>query len=984
MKRQPFRAAEGGHLIDRSQPLRFDFDSHRLEGYRGDSLASGLLAGGVRIAARSFKYHRPRGIWGFGSEEPNAMVTTGIREDARPNLKATEVPLSDGLSAFGQNAWPSVAWDLGGALGMAGGILPAGFYYKTFMWPARWWLALYEPLIRRMAGFGPAPPAPDDAFYAKRRIHADVLVAGGGPAGVAAALAAARAGAQVVLADENIRFGGDLLRAPGQIADGDGLAWIDAAVGEMEAMANVRLLRRATATGYYDHNLLLVAERAGEDAPPGAPETRLWFVRAREVVIAAGAHERPLLFAGNDRPGVMSASAAGGYAHAYGVLAGQRAVIAGNNDSIYRVARLLRGAGVSIAAVADTRAEAESEAQDLPCRPGQTVERTLGSRRVRGVLLRRTDGRAGDRSERIACDLIAVSGGWSPAVHLHAQARGSMRYDEERGLILPDRPGGANRSAGAAAGRFDLDGCLAEGWAAGIAAAAAAGRERPAGEPPRSPDRAAGDAPIFWQTGAGKRFVDLQSDVTAADVEIAAREGYRSVEHVKRYTTLGMGTDQGKTSGMAGLYLLSEALGRPVARTGTTTFRPPYTPVPMAAMAAGLMGEGHDALRRTAADDWHEARGAPFTAAGHWRRPRYYPREGMGEEEAISAEVREVRAGVGIVDVGTLGKVDLQGRDAAAFLDLIYANRISTLKPGRGRYGLMLREDGRVFDDGVVMRLGESHFYLTTTTAQHHAVMQHIEFLLQTVWPELEVYATDVSEHWFACALAGPDTRALLRDVAPDLDASDEAFPMMAVRAATVAGLSALVFRMSYSGELSYEIAVPADHGLALWTRMLSAGRERGLTPYGTEAMGVMRIEKGHVTHAEADGRTTPDDLGLGRMIGADKRSIGKRSLDLPALRQKGRKQLVGLSVNDPQARIPPGCQVAESGDMRPAPPLGHVTAFCYSPTLGRAIALALVENGRARTGQTVHVTSPVIGFSTAAEIVSPVFYDPEGARLRG
>ena len=982
MRRQPFRAAEGGHLVDRSEPLRFDFDGHRYEGYQGDSLASGLLAAGVRIVARSFKYHRPRGVWGFGSEEPNAMVTTGIREDARANLKATEILLSDGLEAFGQKAWPSVAWDMGGAVGLAGRLMPAGFYYKTFMAPTRGWSALYEPLIRRMAGFGPAPAAPDDAFYAKRRIHADVLVAGGGPAGVAAALAAARAGARVVLADENVRFGGALLRMPGEIEEGDGLAWIDTAIAELETMSHVCLLRRATVTGYYDHNLLTVAERPDDDVEPSTPAVRLWFVRARDVVLAAGAHERPLLFDGNDRPGVMSASAAAGYAHAYGVLAGRQVVVAGNNDSIYAVARLLRGAGVAIAAVADSRSG--GGVPDLPCRMGWVVERAVGSRRVRGVLLRRADGKPEDKGERIACDFVAMAGGWSPTLHLHAQARGSLDYDEERGLILPGRAGGVNRSAGAAAGRFDLDGCLAEGWAAGLAAATSSGHERPVGPPPRSPNRSAGDAPVSWQVGPGKRFVDLQYDVTAADIELAAREGYQSVEHVKRYTALGMGTDQGKTSSMAGLVLLSEALGRPVARTGTTTFRPPYTPVPIAAMAAGLVGEGRDALRRTAADDWHEAQGAVFTAAGLWRRPRSYPRDGMEEVETIEAEVRETRGGVGIVDVGTLGKVDIQGRDARVFLDLIYANRISTLGIGRGRYGLMLREDGRVFDDGVIMRLGEHHFYLTTTTAHQHAVMQHIEFLLQTVWPELEVYASDVTEHWFAAALAGPGSRALLGRAAPELDLSDAAFPMMAVRAATVAGLSALVFRMSYSGELSYEIAVPADHGLALWTRLLSEGREDDLTPYGTEAMGVMRIEKGHVTHAEADGRTTPDDLGLGRMVSADKRGVGKRSLDLPALRQKGRRQLVGLSVIDTQARIPPGCQVAESSDMKPAPPLGHITSFCYSPTFGRAIALALVENGRARTGQTVHITSPMTGLSMAAEVVPPVFYDAQGTRLHG
>ena len=974
MRRQPFRAAEGGHLIDRSQPLRFDFDGHRLEGFAGDSLASALLAAGVRIVARSSKYHRPRGVWGFGAEEPNALVTVGARAEARANLRATEVPLRDGLEAFGQNAWPSVERDLGSLVGLASGLLPPGFYYKTFMRPARWWRRLYEPAIRRMAGFGPAPEAADDAHYAKRRIHVDVLVAGGGPAGVAAALAAARAGARVLLADENRQFGGDLVRAPGEIEEGDGLAWIAGALAELEAMPGVRLLPGATVAGYYDHNLLTVAERAGEDAPPGAPEMRLWFVRAREVVLATGAHERPLLFAGNDRPGVMSASAAAAYAHAHGVLAGRRVALAGNNDAIWQSARLLRAAGAGIAVVADARGG--REAPDLPCRPGATVRRALGGRRVRAVEL------AG--GERIACDLLAVSGGWSPAVHLHAQARGELRFDEARGLMLPDRPGGANRSAGAAAGRFDLDGCLAEGWAAGLAAAAGAGRDRPAGPAPRSPDRNRADAPAVWDMTAGKCFVDLQYDVTAEDVALAAREGYRSVEHLKRYTALGMGTDQGRTSNLAGLALLAGELGRSIAGTGTTTFRPPYTPVPIAAMGAGLIGEGRDALRRTAADDWHEAHGAPFTAAGHWRRPRYYPREGLDEAETIAAEVSETRAGVGMVDVGTLGKIDLQGPDAAAFLDLLYARPMSGLKVGRGRYGLMLREDGRVFDDGVVMRLGERHFYLTTTTAGQGAVLAHMELLLQTVWPELRVYASDVTEQWFALALSGPEARGLLARAAPDLDLSDAAFPMMSVREAEVAGLPARVFRMSYSGELSYEVAAPADLGLALWTRLLELGRESGLTPYGTEAMGAMRIEKGHVTHAEADGVTAPDDLGLGGLVGGEPRGVGKRSLALPALREPGRQQLVGLAVRDPEGRIPPGAQVMAEAGMGVAPPLGHVTSFCYSPTLGRAIALALVADGRARLGQTAHIVSPLAGLSLEAEIVQPVFYDPEGRRLRG
>ena len=965
MKRQPFRTDGEGVLIDRDSPVRFDFGGHRYEGFEGDTLASALLAAGDRIVARSLKFHRPRGIWGFGSEEPNALVTVDLGERAEPNTKATQVPLHDGMKTFGQNAWPSVDWDAAAVLGNFTRLLPAGFYYKTFMRPVRWRRRLYEPVIRRMAGLGRAPEGHDPDRYARRHAHVDLLVVGGGPAGLAAALASARAGRRVLLADEGMRLGGDLLRRPAEIADGPASEWVERAVAELQAAPNARLLVRTTVAGQYDHKLLTAVQRVGDQpdpAEPGQPAMRLWLVRAREVVIAAGAQERPLVFADNDRPGVMSASAAAGYLHAYGVLAGVRIIVTGGNDTIYAVARQLRAGGAGIAAVVDWRTEGGGDAADLPIRRGMFVTRALGRRKVRGAIISRLDG---NRPERIACDLIAVSGGWTPAVHLYSQAGGRLRFDTERGLFLPEPGSGAGRCIGAANGTFDLDGCLREGWAAG----GGAPEDRP-----HSPEHDAGSVPPAPAAGSGLRFVDLQNDVTVDDVRLAAREGYRSVEHLKRYTILGMGPDQGRTSNMAGLAALSEALEVPIADIGVTTYRPPYAPVTIGAMAAGLRGEGRAALRRTAADDWHEAHGAPFTPAGLWRRARFYPREGMNEHAVIEAEVQETRGGSGLVDVSTLGKIDLQGPDAAALLDRLYARPMSDLAVGRGRYGLMLRDDGHVFDDGVVMRLGPSHFHLTTTTGGHARVIEHVEFHLQTVWPELEAYATDVTEQWFCAALVGPDSRTLLADLAPDLDTAGSALPAMSVREAQVAGLPARVFRVSFSGELSYEIATPADLGLALWTRIVAQGAPRGLGVYGTEAMGIMRIEMGHITHAEADGRTTAGDLGLDWAVGPGHGAIGKRSLDLPAMGASGRKQLVGIRAEDPDDRIPPGAQVVEEAGNGDGRRLGHITSFCRSPTLGCDIALGLVENGRERIGETVRISSPLIEASLPAVVAEPAF----------
>ncbi len=990
------RLADGG-LIDRGQPLDFTFDGKAYQGYRGDTLASALIANGVRTVGRSFKYHRRRGIFAAGAEEPNALVQLGEGARSEPNMRATQVELHHGLDARSQNRWPSLDFDVNALGGLIGGFLPSGFYYKTFMWPRSWW-PHYERILRSAAGLGKAPAEADPDRYQHRYAHCDVLVAGGGPAGLAAALAAARSGARVIVADESPRLGGNLLAEPMRVIDGvNAGGWVADTLAALEAMEEVQVLPRTTVFGYYDHNLIGLSERLSdhlEDPDPRLPRHRLWKVRAARVVLATGAIERPIVFDDNDLPGIMLASAARTYVNRYGVRPGKRSVVFTNNDSVYGAVIDMAEAGIDVSAVIDVRPEgggdlaAHTRRLGIPVFDGHAVSAARGGRGLEGVEVVRLDG--GGPGRRLPCDLLCVSGGWNPTVHLFSQSRGRLRYDAGIAAFVPDESVQAERSAGAANGAFTLAECLEEGLEAGTEAARAAGFDAPAVAPPRC-DNEPQSRPIraFWESPAGggrrgKRFVDLQNDVTAGDVELAVREGYRSVEHLKRYTTLGMGTDQGRTANVNGLALLAERLGKDIDKVGTTTFRPPYVAVTLGAVAGHRVGAAYAPVRRSAIQRWHQAHGAVFGPAGAWLRPKAYPRPGEDVEAASLREARQVRTAAGLVDVSTLGKIDIQGRDAAAFLERIYINGFAKLAVGRCRYGVMLREDGLVFDDGVCARIAEDRYLMTTTTVHAAAVLRHLEYYSQVVWPELDLHLVSVTEQWAAMALAGPHSRLVLAG-ATEADLANRALPYMGYAEAVIAGVPARLFRISFSGELAYEINVPADHGAAVWEALIESGDVFGLAPYGTEAMSILRIEKGHVVGAEINGRASADDLGLGGLLGGDKDFVGKRSLDKPVHHQAGREQLVGLAPADGSRAIPRGARIVEDPE-RPAPNpiLGQVTSSCFSPNLGHPIALALVADGRRRLGQTLWAASPLTGEAVRVTLREPVFIDPHGKRLRG
>jgi sarcosine oxidase subunit alpha len=831
-----------------------------------------------------------------------------------------------------------------------------------------------------------------------------VLVIGAGPAGLAAARAAAHAGARVMLCDESPGLGGNLTGEA--VIDGEGAAqWIATLGRYLAARPDVTLLPRTTAFGYYDGNLVGLIERVTDHlaAPPAeSPRQRLWKVRAGAVVLASGAHERGIAYANNDLPGTLFAGAARIYAERHAVRAGAHAVVFTNNDSAHAAALALHGAGVAIEAIIDARPESAlagalpraAMAAGLPIVAGAAIAGAHGARRVSAVDVLPLSG---GRARRIDCDLVCVSGGWNPAVHLFSQARGTLRYDEALATFLPDHSPLPIVPAGAANGRFDLAAALADGHAAGLAAAARAGCAP--GSPLAAPQAASvptGALLPVWSVPAGrrsdKRFVDLQNDVTVADIALGAREGYRSVELLKRYTTLGMGSDQGKPSNVVGLALLAEQAGVPIAQVGTTTFRPPYTPVTLGAFPGRETGTHVEPTRLSAMHDWHVAHHARFVNAGLWKRPHSYPRDGESPDAAASREAKNVRTNVGVVDVSTLGKIELQGADVAEFLNRAYINRWDTLAVGRCRYGVMLRDDGIVLDDGTTSRLAATHYLMTTTTVNAAKVMQHLERLLQVDWPELEVYATSVTEQWAAAALSGPNARRVLAKLI-DIDVSNEAFPFLAVgacRLRTATGpIPARIFRMSYSGELAYEIHVPADGGRAMWEALIEAGAEFGIMPYGTEAMSTLRIEKGHVVIGpEADGRTTADDLGMGRLVNAAKWCVGKPLLAREALTGRDRWQLVGLTSREgtgPGAAIPRAAKIVADPDRAlPNPMLGHVTSWCWSPNLDAWIALALLANGRARHGETLWAVSPLANAKVRVQVGPPCFIDPEGERLHG
>ncbi len=995
---------KSGGAIDRDEVLRFHFDDREYFGHPGDTLASALLANGVRLMGRSFKYHRPRGLLAAGAEEPNALVRLRSGRAAEPNLRATMVELYDGLVAESQNRWPTLRFDVGEVNSLFAPLFPAGFYYKTFMWPASAWKH-YEWAIRRFAGLGRAPEPGDPDVYEHRHAHCDVLVIGGGPAGLAAARRATRAGARVILVDEGAAFGGSL-RGNGQaIDDAPGLDWVADVVADIEAAADAVALPRTTAIGYHDHNYVTLLERVGDHLPrpeSGQPRRRLWKVRARRVVLATGAIERPMVLADNDRPGVMLASAVQSYLNRQAVKVGERVAITTNNDSAYDVAVQLKAAGVAVPALIDLREEVAPAlaerlaAQGIELLLARAVVQVHGKYGVKGVDVMRLapDGeRVSGEVRRLDCDALAMSGGWNPTVHLFSQSGGRLAFDETLGAFLPGTGGQPAAVVGAAAGRFDLAACLADGDAAGLAALEAAGITRKGRMPqgPAAEASTAGTPPRnLWQvpTGPGKaatakRFVDLQNDVTASDLALAAREGYRSIEHVKRYTTTGMGTDQGKTSNVNALGIVAGTLGQEISAVGTTTFRPPYTPATFGAIAGRHTGLNLDPIRRTPMQAWHEAHGAVFEPVGQWLRPRYYPRAGEDMAAAVNREVKATRTSLGLLDATTLGKIDIQGQDAAEFLNRIYTNGWKRLGVGRCRYGLMLHEDGMVFDDGVTARLGENHFHMTTTSGNAGAVLSWLESWLQTEWPELRVYCNSVTEQSAVAGVSGPNARLLMESLGGDLDFSPEAFPFMTWQDGTLAGLPARVFRVSFTGELSYEINVAASLGTALWETLMRAGAAWDITPFGTEAMHVLRAEVGFIiVGQETDGTVTPIDLGLEAMVSGAKDFIGKRSLARADTARGNRRQLVGLLPEDPYLVVPEGAQIVERAGMAPpVPMIGHVTSSYFSPNLGQAFAMALVEGGGARHGETVQVCWD--GRSAPAKLCPPKFLDPDGSRAR-
>ncbi|WP_428029053.1 sarcosine oxidase subunit alpha family protein [Ancylobacter sp.] len=990
MSRANLNRLNAGGLIDRTRPLGFTFDGTRYQGYAGDTLASALLANGVRLVGRSFKYHRPRGIFSAGPEEPNALVElrTGARRE--PNTRVTVAELYDGLDATSQNRWPSLAFDALGLNRFLSPFLGAGFYYKTFMWPAAFWEKVYEPIIRRAAGLGRAALEEDPDHYEKATAFCDVLVIGAGPAGLMAALAAARSGARVILADEDFLPGGSLNAATGDVGRQPAPAFAAEVADELASLPNVRVMTRTTVFGVYDGGTYGALERVSDHlAIPAAlqPRQRLWRIVARRAVLAAGATERPIVFGGNDRPGVMLAGALGTYVHRHAALPGRNIALFANNDGAWHGVLAAHAAGANVETIIDVRREvapalvAAAQAKGIRVLNGAQVISTHG-RTLRGLTVATASG-----TERIAADTLAVSGGWSPALHLTCHHGGKPAWNEAIAAFVPGTCPPGLTVAGAADGLFGLGAGLKDGAAKGREAAQALGFPVPPLDVPVVADAAFALTP-FWHVAdsKGAAFVDLQNDVTAKDVGIAHKEGFRSVELLKRYTTLGMATDQGRTSNVTGLAIMASLTGASIPETGTTIFRPPYTPVSMGALAGHHRGKDFRPVRLTPTHEWAREQGAVFIETGAWLRAQYFPRAGEKDWlETVSREVTAVRASVGLIDVSTFGKIDLQGRDVGAFLDRVYINGFAALAVGKARYGVMLREDGLVMDDGTTARLSAEHYVMTTTTANAAKVYQHLEFCLQVLWPELDVALASISEHWAQIAIAGPRARDVLALVA-DGDVSNEALPFMgAIEATVMGGVKARLFRLSFSGELGYEIAVPARQGAALARALMQAGDAFGITPYGIEALGVMRIEKGHVSGNELSGQTTAGDLGFGRMASTKKDYIGRTLAARPGLTDPERPSFVGFKPVDASRRLRAGAHFLNLGAApETANDQGYMTSVAYSPHLGHWIGLGLITRGPERLGERVRAYDPVRGEEIEVEICAPGFIDPEGVRLRG
>ncbi|MEL6617740.1 MAG: sarcosine oxidase subunit alpha family protein [Pseudomonadota bacterium] len=973
---------DGGQL-DRNTTLTFSFDGRTFTGHPGDTLASALLANNVRLMGRSFKYHRPRGPLTAGSEEPNAMVElrSGARQE--PNTRATTAELFDGLSARSQNRWPSLAFDAMSINDRFSKFLTAGFYYKTFMWPAAFWEKLYEPIIRKAAGLGSLSMQADPDEYDKGFRHCDLLIIGAGPAGLNAALTAGRSGAQVILADEDFRMGGRLNAETFEVADMSGADWAAQSVAELATMPNVRLMPRTTVIGAFDHGIYGAVERVSDHLPTpqtGKPRQILWRIYAPRTLLCAGATERPIAFDNNDRPGIMLAASLRAYANRWAATPARRVAIFTNNDDGHRAAQDLHAKGVMIAAVIDTRADAPRSI-DYEVLPGAQVRDTMGRLGLTFVKAELADG----SSRTIECGALGVSGGWNPNVHLTCHQRGRPAWNDDLAAFVPGGtlPPGLT-VAGAANGAFSTHGALKSGADAARKALAIKGR---APAVPQAEDGLITQTPFWYVEGCSRAWLDQQNDVTVKDVKLSHQEGFRSVEHLKRYTTLGMATDQGKTSNLGGLAIMAELAGKSIPEVGTTIFRPPYTPTAIGALAGRMRGMEFHPTRLTPSHFWAQERGAVFVEVGNWLRAQWFPLPGETHwRQSVDREVTATRASVGVCDCTTLGKIDVQGVDAAAFLNKIYCNGFAKLAVGKTRYGLMLREDGIALDDGTAARLAEDHFVVTTTTANAGKVYQHMEFVRQCLMPDADVQLISTTEAWAQYAVAGPNSRRLLQKIVdPEFDISNEGFPFMACGNITVCGgLRARLFRISFSGELAFEIAVPSRYGDALMRRLMSEGEEFGVTPYGTEALGVMRIEKGHAAGNELNGTTTALNLGMGRMVSKAKDSIGSKLSERPGLNEDDALMQVGLRPVNADDKITAGGHLMRAeGPVDATHDQGYVTSAAYSPTLGCMIGLGFLKDGGNRKGERMRLVSPVTDLTVDVEVVSAHFVDPEGERVR-
>ncbi len=991
-----FRLPQFGLLINREAPVSFTFNGKPVQGFMGDTLASALMAAGHRMVGRSFKYHRPRGIVASGGEEPNALMNMGEGGRFEPNQRATTTEVFAGLTARSQNHWPSLNFDIGALNNRLSRFLPAGFYYKTFMKPQWAWKHVFEPIIRNSAGLGQVPTEPDADRYEYFYAYTDILITGGGVAGLEAALEAGRSGAKVLLLEQSPHFGGRFMVDDVKVDGRTGPAHIAHLLSEIATLPNITLRPRTQGAGVFDHGYALGYERIADHAPANTPRHRLWRIRAKRIITATGALERTLNFAGNDIPGVMLASAVRDYIRLYGVTPGARTVVVTNNDDAYRTALTLHAAGLEVPAIIDARPQGGGELADqasklgIRIENGHAVAKVIGKKHVTAVEVCLQSG-TGGAVETIACDCVAMSGGFSPVVHLWSHCGGKLNWDEENAMFSPDptRPPtdqngeGFVITAGTASGALASEACIANAIAAARQAADEVGRSLPEEAAPReirTPDESP-MAPIWTMPAKApyklraKTWLDFQNDVKVSDIQLAAREGYESVEHTKRYTTLGMATDQGKLSNINGLAVLAGALDAEIPNVGTTTFRPPYTPISLGSIAGEASGKLFKPTRKTAIDGWHESHGAIFEPVADWRRAYAYVQTGESTQDAITREILATRGSVGLFDASTLGKIIVKGPDAGKFLDLLYTNMMSTLKPGKCRYGLMCNENGFLMDDGVVALLSDDTFLCHTTTGGSDRIHAHMEEWLQTEWWDLEVFTANLTEQFTQIVVAGPNARKVLEALG-GLDVSREVLPFMGFIEGKLAGIQARIFRISFSGELSYEVAVPASQGLLLWNLLLQAGADYGVITYGTEALHVMRGEKGFVVVGdESDGTVTPHDLGMSWAVSKKKEDfIGKRGMQRSFLVAKGRKQLVGLRTLSDTEKLPESAHAVEGGKA-----IGHVTSTYFSPTLGHPIAMALIHGGRDRMGDVLEF--PVAGKVHKARVVDPVFYDKKGAQ---